>query len=294
MPTPADLSSVTAAEHRLIDVRHLGRPRTIGTWQIGDLLIDPGPESCSATLLKSVAEPPKAILLTHIHLDHAAATGALIEHWPGTDVFVHVRGARHLADPSRLLSSASQLYGRAMDALWGRIVPVPADRIHGLHGGEEVHGMRIAATPGHATHHVSYLHEESGWAFVGDVAGVRIDPASLIVMPTPPPDIDLPAWKESLAVIRAWSPTALALTHFGHWEDVDSHLDVAEETLMRWAERSRQLDAPAFHREIVAEIDASCDGPTAAAYKQAAPTEHLYPGLERYFAQSERLERGAE
>ena len=128
-----------------------------------------------ATLLEALGdERPAALLLTHIHLDHAAATGALVRRWPDLEVYVHERGAPHLVDPSRLLASAERLYGDQMERLWGEIVPVPEGNVRPLAGGETVLGMRVAYTPGHASHHVSYLHEDSGTAFTGDVAGVRI------------------------------------------------------------------------------------------------------------------------
>ena len=130
------------------------------------------------TLLAALGdEQPRALLLTHIHLDHAAATGALVRRWPELEVYVHERGAPHLIDPSKLLASAERLYGDQMERLWGEIVPVPEANVRPLAGGESLLGMRVAYTPGHASHHVCYLHEESGTAFVGDVAAARIPAA---------------------------------------------------------------------------------------------------------------------
>ena len=184
---------------RVIDVMHLGRPHVIGCWQVGEALVDPGPESSLQTLLEALGEErPRALLLTHIHLDHAAATGALVRRWPDLEVYVHERGAPHLVDPSKLLASAERLYGEQMERLWGEIVPVPEANVTALAGGETVLGMRVAYTPGHASHHVCYLHEDSGTAFVGDVAAVRIPGTDLIVPPTPPPDIDIEAWEDSI------------------------------------------------------------------------------------------------
>ena len=133
----------------------------------------PRPGVLAETLLEALGgEQPRALLLTHIHLDHAAATGALVRRWPDLEVYVHERGAPHLIDPSKLLASAERLYGDQMERLWGEIVPVPEANVTALSGGETVLGMRVAYTPGHASHHVCYLHEESGTAFVGDVAAV--------------------------------------------------------------------------------------------------------------------------
>jgi len=201
---------------RLIDVEHLGRPRVIGCWEVGEVLVDPGPESTLQTLLAKLGErTPSALLLTHIHLDHAGASGALVERFPGLEVYVHERGAPHLIDPSRLIDSATRLYGGDMDRLWGEIVPVPEANLRVLAGGERIFGgaFEVAYTPGHASHHVSYLH--AGCAFVGDTGGVRITPGSVAIPPTPPPDIDLEAWQESIERIRAWAPERLAFTHCG-------------------------------------------------------------------------------
>ena len=133
---------------RPIDVLHLGRPHVICCWEVDGVLVDPGPESSHENLVAALGgEEPRAILLTHIHLDHAAATGALVRRWPGVEVYVHERGAPHLIDPSRLLASAERLYGDQMQRLWGEIVPVPEANVTSLSGGETVHGMRVAYTP---------------------------------------------------------------------------------------------------------------------------------------------------
>ena len=131
-----------------------------------------------------------------------------MRRWPDLEVYVHERGAPHLIDPSKLLASAERLYGDQMERLWGEIVPVPEANVQALTGGETVLGMRVAYTPGHASHHVCYLHEESGTAFVGDVAAVRIPGADLIVPPTPPPDIDIETWDDSIGDRRGLAARA--------------------------------------------------------------------------------------
>src|SRR5918992_3653799 len=139
---------------RQIDVRHRGVEKVIACFEVDGVLVDPGPQSCEDTLLEALGgERPRALLLTHIHFDHAAATGALVRRWPDLEVYVHERGAPHLIDPSRLLASAERLYGEAMERLWGEIVPVPEENVRALAGGESVLGMRVAYTPGHASHH---------------------------------------------------------------------------------------------------------------------------------------------
>jgi glyoxylase-like metal-dependent hydrolase (beta-lactamase superfamily II) len=271
---------------REIDVLHLGRERVICCWQVDDVLIDPGPESASGALLEAIGDrPPRALLLTHVHLDHAGAAGALVRLWPDLEVYVHERGAPHLAAPEKLVESATRLYGDDMERLWGEIVPVPREnlRVLGGEGDEVVHGFRVAYTPGHASHHVSYLHENSGWAFVGDVAGVRIPPSDVVLAPTPPPDIDVEAWNASLDVLAGWAPTRLALTHFGAVEDAPAHIAVVRERLALEAQRARELDEDGFMAWLRADIAAASDAATAAVFEQAAPPDQLYKGLERYW-----------
>ncbi len=268
---------------RLIDALHLGRPCVIGSWLVDGVIIDPGPSSCLDTLLRELAdERPRAILLTHIHLDHAGATGALVERWPDLEVYVHEIGAPHLADPSRLLVSARRLYGEDMDRLWGEMVPVPERNLRELVGGERLLDDRfeVAYTPGHASHHVSYLHGRT--AFVGDVGGVRIG-AAVTIPPTPPPDIDLEAWEESLGRVAAWRPERLAMTHFGSSEDVEAQLHEVARRLESWAALARDHDQAGFIAAIEAEIAAGAPADLAPAYTQAAPPDQLYQGLERYW-----------
>jgi glyoxylase-like metal-dependent hydrolase (beta-lactamase superfamily II) len=279
---------------RLIDVEHLGRPHVIGCWQVGEALVDPGPESSMGTLLAALGdEQPGALLLTHIHLDHAAATGALVRRWPELEVYVHERGAPHLVDPSKLLASAERLYGDQMERLWGEIVPVPEANVKPLAGGETVLGMRVAYTPGHASHHVSYLHEESGTAFTGDVAGVRIPPSSFIVPPTPPPDIDIEAWEESIGIVEGWRPQRLALTHFGQVDEPAAHLATLRERLHEEAELARDLSEQEYERRHRERLAASVPPETAEELSQAAVPEYQWRGLDRYWRKrAERLATG--
>jgi glyoxylase-like metal-dependent hydrolase (beta-lactamase superfamily II) len=272
-----------------IDVRHLGRERVICCWQIGDVLIDPGPESSLGTLVDALGgRPPRALLLTHIHLDHAGAAGAIVRHWPEVVVYVHERGAPHLEDPSKLLASAQRLYGDEMERLWGEVVPVPRERLRPLAGGETVEGFRVAYTPGHASHHVSYLHEDSGRAFVGDVAGVRIVGSDLVLTPTPPPDIDLEAWNASLSLVAEWKPESLGLTHFGSVDEPYAQLATVRDRLVAWATLARELDAPAFEAHVREEVAAAVDPETAAVYLQAVPPEQQWHGLDRYWRKREQ------
>jgi glyoxylase-like metal-dependent hydrolase (beta-lactamase superfamily II) len=268
---------------RLIDLHHLGHERVIGSWLVGDVLIDPGPASCLDELLAGLGgREPRAIALTHIHLDHAGATGTLVRRFPAAEVWVHERGVRHLIDPAKLLASAGRLYGEEMDTLWGEVLPVPAERVSQLAGGETLDGFRVAYTPGHASHHVAYLHVDSGTVFSGDVGGVRIARDGPVLAPTPPPDIDLDLWRASLDQIEAWRPNAIAPTHFGRYEDVAAHLAQLRERLAEWERLAAAGDEGEFAR--VGEARARIDGdPEAAiAYRQAMPADQSYAGMRRF------------
>jgi len=281
-------------EHRELDVHHLGTPRVICAHVVDDVLVDPGPESAHERLLAGLGDlVPRAILLTHIHFDHAGATGRLVARWPGVPVYVHERGARYLVDPERLVASARRLYGDDFDRLWGEVVPVPQSSVHVLQGGEDVLGFRVAYAPGHASHHVVFLHEASGLALAGDVAGVRIG-AGGVLPPTPPPDIDLEAWRRSVGVLRDWDPAALAITHFGTFPDVREQLDALLEHLDEAAEQARRLDAEGFATWVEGWIRAHAgDAQTAVSQLQAMPPETLYGGLHRYWTKRAEAEAGS-
>jgi glyoxylase-like metal-dependent hydrolase (beta-lactamase superfamily II) len=277
---------------RLIDVRHMEHDRVIGAWAVDGMVVDPGPEPCVETLLAGLdGEPPRGLLLTHIHLDHAGAAGALVRRFPELEVYVHERGAPHLADPSKLLASAARLYGGDMERLWGEVVPVPRENLRPLAGGESVEGFSVLYTPGHASHHVTYFRPESGDAFVGDVAGVSIPPSRLLIPPTPPPDVDLEAWEASLELIRALAPRALRLTHFGTIAEPPEHLDRVREELRRWAERARELDRDEFLGVLADEIDGGVEPDDRGRVRLAVPPEHIWLGLRRYWEKRGVLER---
>jgi glyoxylase-like metal-dependent hydrolase (beta-lactamase superfamily II) len=271
------------ARPRQIDVRHVGRDRAICCFQHDGVLVDPGPESSHRTLLEALGdEAPHRILLTHVHLDHAGATGALARRWPDVEVWVHERGAPHLTDPSRLVASAARIYGDDMERLWGEVVPVAEERLRILRGGERIGPWRVEYTPGHASHHVAYLHEPDGVAFVGDVAGVRID-GGPVLPPTPPPDIDLEAWLASLDLVAGWRPAALAITHFGLFGDVAGQLHAIRAGLERWGALARDVDGDAYAAAIEAEVRAKADAQVAEAYLDAMPPWMLWGGWDRYW-----------
>lgn len=279
---------MSSEDPRPIDVRHLGRDRVICAWLVGDVVVDPGPTSSLGALFDGLGDArPRAVALTHIHLDHAGGAGAMVRRWPDLEVWVHERGARHIVDPSRLVASATRLYGDQMERLWGEIVPVPAENLRILSGGERVGSFEVAYTPGHASHHVSYFHEPSRRAFVGDVCGVRIPPADFVLPPTPPPDIDLEAWRASLDTIEAWTPASLALTHFGNVADPGRHLVATREALGHWGSLARELDESAFVERMAGAIAAATDPQTASRYGGALPPGQSWHGLTRYWSKRE-------
>jgi glyoxylase-like metal-dependent hydrolase (beta-lactamase superfamily II) len=275
----------------VIDLHHLGNDRVIAAHELeGGVVVDPGPSSCLDRLLAGLGEEPRALLLTHIHLDHAGASGLLAERFPALTVYVHEVGAPHLVDPSKLLESATRLYGADMDRLWGPVAPVPAERISTLAGGETVAGLDVLYAPGHASHHVVYLDPDRGDAYVGDVAGVRIPPGGPTVAPTPPPDIDLEAWRRSLEAVSAREPARLRLTHFGA-ADAAEALAAATEAVARAGERSRPADRDEFVAAVEDELAREATPEEAERTLQAAPVDQLWLGLERYWRK--RREREA-
>ena len=239
-----------AADTIPIDVNFLGRPQAIAACLLRSpsalAVIDPGPESTLPALRAGLAAQGvsvgdlDAILLTHIHFDHAGATGTLVRENPRLAVHVHEKGARHMADPAKLLSSAERLYGDALHKLYGEFVPVPAENLRVLKGGEKLsigsRDLNVLYTPGHASHHVSYIDGTRGIAFVGDTAGIRIAGRPFVMPVTPPPDIDLETWQVSVALIRSLQPDMLFVTHFGFAGDPPNHLSEHMTRLEWWAE----------------------------------------------------------
>jgi glyoxylase-like metal-dependent hydrolase (beta-lactamase superfamily II) len=273
---------------------HLGNDRVICAYEVDGMIVDPGPTSCLDALLEALGDrEPRALLLTHVHLDHAGAAGTLAKRFPELLVYVHERGVPHMADPTKLLESAAKLYGDDMDRLWGDFEPVPEDRLRPLKGRETIEGFKVAYTPGHASHHVSYLHEETGDAYVGDVAGVRIPPFERTLMPTVPPDLDVEDWLDSLHQVATWNPRALCLTHFGRVTDVEDQLHRARTSLLDLAGGAREQHEEEFIRNLDAEMREATDAEAAERIVQAAPHWLLWAGLERYWRKRAEKESAA-
>jgi glyoxylase-like metal-dependent hydrolase (beta-lactamase superfamily II) len=275
---------------RLIDTLHLGNDRVIGAYDIDGVVVDPGPASTVETLLAEVE--PCVLLLTHIHLDHAGATGVLVRRNPDLRVYVHERGAPHLIDPAKLVKSATQLYGDDMWRLWGEVAPVPEENITVLSGGETVEGFRVEYAPGHASHHVAYLHEQTGDAYVGDVGGVRVPPSDFGLAPTPPPDINVEKWNASLDMLERWEPARLCLTHFGHVDDVGGQIAKTRAWLEEWGALARELSTEEFAARVEQRMRAEAGDELVERLVQAAPPDQLHLGLARYWRK--RAEREGE
>jgi glyoxylase-like metal-dependent hydrolase (beta-lactamase superfamily II) len=298
---------MTVLSHGLswVDLLFLGRSQAIATGLVqsagGVAVVDPGPSTCLQTLELGLQQQGvrwadvRHILLTHIHLDHAGATGTIVREHPHIKVLVHERGAPHLVDPAKLIESASRLYGDRMNLLWGEIAPVPRDALVILTGGERIDAggrtFEVAYTPGHASHHVSYFDQSSGVAFVGDTAGVCIN-GGYALPPTPPPDIDLAAWRSSLDRIEAWAPATLFLTHFGPVSHVRPHLETLWSHLQEMAAWVRRtLDEPGtddersrrFADQLRQHMRSQMTEAQMASYPVAAPFEQLWLGLARYW-----------
>ena len=291
-----------------LDLDFLGRSGAIAAGLLagprGLALVDPGPASTLDALRAELARhghrpaDVDTVLVTHIHLDHSGAVGVLARENPRLQVYVHRRGAPHVVDPSKLISSASRLYGGQMNRLWGEILPVPAENVHALDGGEVLRiagvEVRVAYTPGHAVHHVSYFETSGGTVFAGDTGGIRVGQPLLVLPPTPPPDIDVEAWDASLALIRAWEPRRIFITHFGgfdtpldHLADLEQRLHDAAGTVLTLM-LDQGLDDEQRRRRfgdwmMAVFRDRLPDDEWVQRYDAAIPVDHCWQGLARYW-----------
>jgi len=275
----------------LIDLLHLGRPRVIASYLLaGDepAIVDCGPSTCVDALEAGLTRRGLALadlrhlVLTHIHLDHGGAAGVLVRRNPALTVHVSEIGAPHLLDPSRLERSARRLYGEDFDRLWGELAPVPEGNVRIVD--ERVLDLEAFPTPGHASHHVSYLAPDRA-CYSGDATGVRIPPATYLAPVAPPPDIDLDAWGTTLDAIEARRPERLCLPHFGVIADARAHIAEMRARLRVWSERVRD---GATEEEFVAAAErelaeSAAEPELAESYRAAAPFWQSHAGLRRYW-----------
>jgi len=289
-----------------VDLHFLGVPRIIATAVLhgpgGVALLDPGPTSTLPTLKASLAaagialSDVRAILLTHIHLDHAGATGTLVRENPAIRVYVHEQGAPHMASPEKLIASATRLWGDEMDRLWGEMLAVPQASMTALAGGERISAggrdLDVLYTPGHASHHVSYFNAAAGVAFVGDTAGMKLKETGVVLAPTPPPDIDLDLWRQSLAAIEARRPETVFVTHFGPYGPVPVHLAEMAESLEATSglvhrslarEGTDETREAWFTDELRTLLRRRLSNEDADAYEVAGRFDLSWRGLARYW-----------
>jgi len=271
-----------------IDLHHLGRERIIASYLLdtddGPAIFDCGPSTTIDALKAGLTDHGLALtdvrhlLLSHIHLDHAGAAGVLVREHPALQVHVSAVGAPHLVDPSRLERSARRLYGDTFDSLWGELAPVPEENVHIVGG--SVLGLDCFPTPGHASHHVCFL-DPDGTLYAGDACGVRVLPGRFVMPPTPPPEVDVEAWEESLDEIERRAPERLALIHFGVADDVTRHLAELRFNLLDWAE---SVEGGATEEEFVeyAHAELSDSREDAPTYDFAMPLWQSYRGLKRW------------
>ena len=271
-----------------IDLFHQGRPSRVACYLLetedGPALFDCGPASTIESLKAGLERDGlrltdvRHLLLSHIHLDHAGAAGVLVREHPALRVHVSEIGAPHLVDPAKLERSARRLYGDEFDGLWGELAPVPAENVAVV--GSSVLGLECFPTPGHASHHVSYL-DRDGTLYAGDAAGVRIRPGRYVMPPTPPPELDVEAWQKTIDEIDRRAPERLALIHFGVFEDASRHLADLRLELYDWAEF---VLGGAGTGEFVEYVRAALEnaGEDVSHYDLAMPLWQSYVGLARW------------
>ena len=304
MVTGIDVATPIGERLWLLDLRFMGEPGVVAAYLLAGndelALIETGPSSTLPTLRAGIRaagfEPADltALLVTHIHLDHSGAAGVLARECPRATVYVHPIGAPHLADPAKLLASATRIYGGRMDELWGEVAPVPAERIVSLDDGVPVSvAGRVLTpifTPGHASHHAAYWDAASGVAFTGDAGGVRMQGTGFVCPPTPPPELDPEAWAESIVRLRALEARRICPTHFGPFDDVEAHLDALLPELDAFLDLARTAlragaDQATLTRVIHDQIAARLGDVPEQTLRQlelANPPYVAAPGLTRY------------
>jgi glyoxylase-like metal-dependent hydrolase (beta-lactamase superfamily II) len=295
----------------LIDLGFQGRRGVIAAYLLAggnDLaLIETGPSSTLPALeagIRAAGFSPEQltrILITHIHLDHSGALGPLLRSAPDATVTVHPFGAPHLIDPSKLVNSATRIYGEKMETLWGEIAGVPEDRVVPATDNETIRvadrDLTILFTPGHANHHLAFVDTAAGAIFSGDVGGITMPGTRYVCAPTPPPELDPAAWKTSIERMRATQARRLYLTHFGVVDDAQAHLAALGPELDRFlaigktsyeAGEDQETLTERLHERMAAGLTGFSDD-TLVNLEWATPSYMATLGLQRYWRkQAER------
>lgn len=290
-----------------IDLQFQDIPQTIGAFLIeheqGPILVETGPYSTFERLVSELTslnvdwKSIRAVLVSHIHLDHAGSAWAFAQH--GIPVYVHPKGAKHLIDPSRLMHSAKRIYQDMMDTLWGRMEAIPEEYVITVQDEEVIFDgnqpIQAIHSPGHAVHHIAWKCGDV--LFAGDVAGVRIGSRGLVVPPCPPPEINLEDWSASITRIRAFQIKTMYLTHFGPITDISNHLDALETRLYQWANWIKpRYESGKSIAEVTPEFEAYVENELIAhglneneltQYRAANPAWMSVSGLFRYWKKKE-------
>lgn len=285
-----------------IDLDFLDTPEAIAAFVVptdqGAVLVEAGPHATLDQLLFGLAHlgltgrDIHAVLLTHIHFDHAGAAWWFAQQ--GATVYVHPRGYKHLLAPERLYNSARQIYGDEMDRLWGEMHPIDPTKLVAVEdqatfdlGGRS---FRAIYTPGHAVHHIAWRLDDC--IFTGDVGGVKIEEGP-VVPPCPPPDIQVEDWLESIQKLREEQASRFYLTHYGMIDDTADHLDALQDRLLAYADWMQPYAAaktppetivPLFTKFVEDELRAAGLGHEAIeSYRKANPAYMSVAGLLRYW-----------
>ncbi len=289
-----------------IDLMHLGLSGVISTYWVDGpepAIVDPGPSTSLGGLEDGLAElgvglaDIRHVLLTHVHLDHAGGTGHLVSRLPHLQVHVHADGAPHMAEPERLVASTRRTFGEAHDRLWGDVVPVPAERIRPWEpeGRLPVPGVRAFATPGHISHHVSYLAEADGTLVAGDALGVILAPNAPTHPPTPPPSVDVPAWLDTLDSLGSIGPDALGVSHFGIHDDFEGRVSEMRRRLSAFRDRVEvamasgdDSDRDVYEREVREAISAFRSREEVGGYFEAFRAAIDWDGMRLHLERAAR------
>ena len=293
----------------VLDLNFQGIPNLIAAYLIkgptGYALVETGPMTTLPTLLDNLAnrglKPAdiRHVLVTHIHLDHAGAAGWWARQ--GAQIYVHSIGQPHLIDPSRLLESVRRIYGDKLESLWGEVIPAPADCVTPVEDGMAIEAagltFRAMNTPGHAWHHHTYCLGEI--AFCGDAAGVCLNNSPWVSFPSPPPEFNLEAWRQTLDRLQAESFAAIYLTHFGRVDHVQQHLDQVQTMLEEMSEFVRvRLEAGMGRNQLIKEYighvaqAAEAHGLTEEGWRQyesVIPTFMSVDGIIRYWQRRQQI-----